>query len=116
MQRASLIPQEARDAVHAVEEIQRRNFHVGAENELKQDARMFGRHMALRLGMERAALASFRRPAGTGIPSAMLGLEISLDRDDSLEPEDFMNTALAGPSATLPVCAVHTGMEARLGI
>jgi len=110
-----MIPPEARDAIHAVEEIQRRNFQVTAESELKQDSRMFGRHMAFRLGMEREALSSFRRPAGSGLPSALLGLENSLDREDTLEPEDFMNKAFDGPSATLPVCPVHLGMAQRLG-
>ena len=112
----SNLPEAARDALHPVEQIQRRNFQVSAQGELKQDSVMFGRHMAFRLGMEREALASFRRPAGCGIKSALIGLEISLDREDTLEPEDFMNTELSGPSATLPVCAVHTGMQKRLGI
>ena len=104
------------DALHAVEQIQNKQFQGRAESELKQDARMFGRHMAFRLGMEREALSTFRRPAGSGLPSAMIGLEVSLDRDDNLEAEDFMNTTLTGPSMTANVCSVHTGMQSRLGL
>ena len=108
----------AREVVHAVDEIQRSNFQVGAETELKQDARMFGRHMAFREAMEREALASFRRPAGTGIRSGLLGLEVALGRDDNIEADDFMNLSevSTGPSASLNVCPVHLGMQARLGI
>ena len=99
--------QESVDRPHAVEIIQRRNFQVTEESELKEASVLFGRHMAFRLAMERRAVGSMRRP---GLKAGLVGLEALTGRDETLEEVDFMSGQLKG---LIGNGAVHEIVESR---
>ena len=109
------VAEAAHGIVHPVAEIEKKAFLSEEQAELEQASRMFGLHMAVRLGFERDALSSFRRPAGSGLRSGLIGLEAALGRDEFVDFSDIhVDTSVDAKHFTQP--SFHLGMQQRLGL
>lgn len=98
--------------IHPVEEIQR----TAKQNERKTKRQMmaltYGAAMPMRLQMQEEVLSQFHRLPG--LPSSFLGLSTLLNRDETIDVEDFMDKPEDSPY--MPVHSAHEIMETRLGI
>ncbi len=86
--RNGLNPTERATASHAVDVINRSAFASDRRTREALMGRVFGNHLVTQLRHEQHALAQFRR---AGLPSSLLGLEVSLGIHDKIDWSDVLN-------------------------
>mmetsp|Transcript_74831 Transcript_74831/g.120840 ORF Transcript_74831/g.120840 Transcript_74831/m.120840 type:complete len:152 (+) Transcript_74831:112-567(+) len=103
-------------ARHPVEKLLLDDFRRGEQQEMMAKALVYGQHAPLRAKMEREILSQFQRLPG--LKSSLVGLEIVLDMDDTIEFEDVMNLEEDSPMprSVGPNRGIHDVMEQRLNM
>lgn len=110
------VQEEARGILHPVAEVEKKFFLSEERDELEKASRMFGLHMAMRLSFEREALSTFRRPAGSGLRSGLLGLECAVGRDEFVDFCDIHKNNSMPDATDFSRPSFHLGMQQRLGL
>ncbi|KAF8820462.1 proteasome maturation factor ump1 protein [Cardiosporidium cionae] len=96
---------------HPVEEIQL-GFQRAEDRRLLRLSSLFGGHAALKIQMENTALAgSTRLP---GLPSSLLGLQIHMGMNDTLESAEILGSE--SPEMPYPRGSLHSYVERQFGI
>lgn len=75
--------------LHSVYFALKQSYKQSWEGKLATAEKMYGRHAALGLQMDRALLAQYQR--GPGLRSEFAGLDSMLGRDDELDFTDYLN-------------------------
>jgi|LauGreDrversion4_2_1035121.scaffolds.fasta_scaffold49515_3 hypothetical protein len=100
--------------INEVERIQKQ-FLVNSEKEkLRKANAVYGRHVPMRMLMERQILSQHRRLPG--LRSNMVGLSEVMGIDDDIEPEDIFYQQDECPIVRAGVTDLHSMMENRLGM
>ena len=100
--------------INEVERIQKQ-FLVNSEKEkLRKANAVYGRHVPMRMLLERQILAQHRRLPG--LKSNMVGLSEVMGIDDDIEPEDLFYQQDECPIVRAGVTDLHSMMEQRLGM